>query len=53
MEEDASLFISDTATPCDYNITEDIQNFDTTPEGTPKFKTPMGINLQSSHSTFY
>ena len=28
MEEDASLFTSDTATPCDYNITKGVQNSD-------------------------
>ena len=28
MEEDASLFTSDTATPCDYNITNGVQNSD-------------------------
>ena len=29
MEEDASLFTSNTATPCDYNITNGVQNSDT------------------------
>ena len=29
MEEDASLFTSDTATPCDYNIIKGVQNSDT------------------------
>ena len=29
MEEDASLFTSDTATPCDYNFTNSVQNSDT------------------------
>ena len=33
MEEDASLFISNTTTPCDYNITKGVQNSDTTLEG--------------------
>ena len=30
MEEDASLFISNTTKPCDYNITKGVQNSDTT-----------------------
>ena len=29
MEEDASLFTSNTATPCDYNITNGVQNSNT------------------------
>ena len=49
MEEDASLFTSDTTTPCDYNITKVVQNSDTISEGKSKFKTPMGIYLQSKH----
>ena len=44
MEEDASLFTSDTTTPCDYNITKD-----TISEGKSKITTPMGIHLQSKH----
>ena len=31
-EVDASLFTTDTTTPCDYNITEDVLNSDTIPE---------------------
>ena len=31
-EVDASLFTTDTTTPCDYNITEDVLNSDTVPE---------------------
>ena len=49
MEEDASLFTSDTATPCDYNITNGIQNSDTTLEDKSKFISPMEIHLQSKH----
>ena len=49
MEEDASLFTSDTTTPCDYNITKIVQNSDTISEGKPKITTPMGIHLQSKH----
>ena len=49
MEEYASLFTSDTATPCDYNITKVEQNSDTIFEGKSKITTPMGIHLQSTH----
>ena len=49
MEKDASLFASDTATPCDYNITKSLQNSDTISKGKSKFTTPMGIHLQSKH----
>ena len=49
MEEDASLFRSDTATPCDYNITKVVQNSDTILKGKSKFTMPMGIHLQSKH----
>ena len=49
MEEDASLFTSDTATPCDYNITNGVQNSDTTLEEKSKIISPMGIHLQSKH----
>ena len=49
MEEDASLFISDTATPCDYNITTSVQNSDTILEGKSKIISPMGIHSQSKH----
>ena len=46
---DASLFTTDTATPCDYNITEDVLNSDTIPESKSKITQPMGIHLQSKH----
>ena len=49
MEEDASLFTSDTATPCDYNITKGVQNSDTISEGKSRIISPMGIHLQSKH----
>ena len=49
MEEDASLFTSDTITPLDYNITRGVQNSDTILEGKSKIKLPMGIHLQSKH----
>ena len=50
MEEDASLFTSDTTTTCDYNITYGVQNSDTISEGKSKFISPMGIHLQSKHN---
>ena len=49
MEEDASLFTSNTATPCDYNITKVVQNSDAISEGKSKITTPMGIHSQSKH----
>ena len=49
MEEDASIFTSDTATPCDYNITKDVQNSDTIWEVKSKIISPMGIHSQSKH----
>ena len=49
MEEDASLFTSDTTTPCDYNITNCVQNSDTISEGKSKIISPMEIHSQSKH----
>ena len=49
MEEDASLFTSDIATPCDYNITKHVQNSNPTSEGQSEMISPMGIHLQSKH----
>ena len=49
MEEDASVFTSDAATPCDYNITNNVQNSDTTLENKSKIISPMRIHLQSKH----
>ena len=46
MEEDASLFTSNTATPCNYDITKVVQNSDTISEEKSKI-TPMGIHSQS------
>ena len=48
-EEDASLFISDTAAPCDYNITNGVPNSDTVLENKSKIISSMGIHLQSKH----
>ena len=49
MKEDASLFTSDTATPCGYNITNGVYNLDTISEEKSKMISPMGIHLQSKH----
>ena len=49
MEEDASLFTSNTTTPCDYNVTKVVQNSDIISEGKSKIISPMGIHLQSKH----
>ena len=49
MEENASVFTRDTATPCDYNITKGKQNSDTILERKAKIISPMGIHLQSKH----
>ena len=48
-EEDASLFTTDTATPCNYNITRGVLNSDTILEDKSKIISPMGIHLQSKH----
>ena len=48
-EENASLFTSDTATPCDYNITNGVPNSDTISENKSKIISPMGIHSQSKH----
>ena len=49
LEEDASLFTTNTATPCDYDITKGVQNSDTILENKSKIISPMGIHLQSKH----
>ena len=49
MEEDASLFTSNTTTPCDYDITNGVQNSDTISDRKIKIISPMGIHLQSKH----
>ena len=46
---DASLFTTDTATPCDYNIIEGVPNSDTILESKLKITQPMGIHSQSKH----
>ena len=46
---DASLFTTDTATLCDYTITNNVLNSDTILESKLKITQPMGIHLQSKH----
>ena len=46
---DASLFTSDTATLCNYNITEGVLNSDTISDGKLKITQPIGIHSQSKH----
>ena len=46
---DASLFTTDTATLCDYNITDDVLNSDIILESKSKITQPMGIHLQGKH----
>ena len=49
VEEDASLFTSDTATPCDHNITNGVHISDTISEDKSKIISPIEIHLQSKH----
>ena len=49
MEEDASLFTSNTNISCDYNITNNVQNSDNILDGKSKIISPMGIHSQSKH----
>ena len=49
MEENASLFTSDTATPCDFNITDSTPDLEINSECNLDSKTLLGIHLQSKH----
>ena len=49
MEENASLFTSDTATSCDFNITEDTPNSEINSKCKLDSETLLGIHLQSKH----
>ena len=49
MEEDASIFTSDTTTPYVYNLTTGVQNSNTILEGKSKIISPTGIHSQSKH----
>ena len=51
-EEDASLFRTNTTTPCDYNITKGVPNSDTILENKSKIISPMGIHLQSKQKYY-
>ena len=46
---DASIFTTDTTTPCDYNISPDILNTDNLQENKINTTQPMGIHSQSKH----
>ena len=48
-EVDASLFTTDTTTPCDYNIGTDILNLNNLQESKSNTTQPMGIHSQSKH----
>ena len=48
-EVDASLFTTDTITPCDYNITTDMPNLNNSQETKTNITQPMGIHSQSKH----
>ena len=48
-EEDASLFTTDTTTPCNYNISPNILNSDKLHENKINPTQPMGIHSQSNH----
>ena len=49
MEENASLFTSDTATPCNFNVTEDTPDLEINSECKSNSKILLGIHLQSKH----
>ena len=49
MEENASLFTSDTATPCNFNITEDTLDLEINSACKSNCKILLGIHLQSKH----
>ena len=49
MEENASLFTSDTPTPCNFNITEDTPDLEINSECKSNSKILLGIHLQSKH----
>ena len=48
-EVDASLFTTDTITPCDYNITTDMSNLNNPQETKTNITQPMGTHSQSKH----
>ena len=48
-EVDASLFTTDTATLCDYNITDNVSNSDSILKSKLQITQPMGIHSQIKH----
>ena len=49
MEENASLFTSDTTNPCNFNITKDTTDLEINSECKSNSKILLGIHLQSKH----
>ena len=49
MEENASLFTSDTTTPCDFIVTEDTLDLEINSKCKSNSKTLLGIHSQSKH----
>ena len=49
MEENASLFTCDTATPCNFNITEDTMDLKNNSQCKLDSKTLLGVHSQSKH----
>ena len=49
-EVDASLFTTDTTTPCDYNINIDMQNLNSSHENKPHTTLSRGIHSKSKHT---
>ena len=49
MEENASLFTSDTATPCDFNITEDTLDLEINSKYKSNSTILLGTHSQSKH----
>ena len=49
MEENASLFTSDTTTPCNFNITGDRPNLEINSKCKSSFKILSGIHLHRKH----
>ena len=49
-EVDASLFTTDTTTPCDYNINTDMPNLNSSQENKPHTTQSRGIHSKSKHT---
>ena len=50
MEEHASLFTSDTTTPCDYNSTKVVPNSDTISQGKSKFNNGDALTFKDKYT---